>query len=314
MRLLVEGDQHLAAGLRNGQEAQGFAVEAGRRLSCPTAKGASGTKVEGLDNGADDHLTKPFSSAGSPGSGRCRIEASQTAPLRARAGTVRLRTMVAAAVVVGVAMTVGAVMLVVLLRDTLTREVRTAAGLRAAEVAAVLESGATPGGLTVDDAEDLLIQVLDQDRIDRFELPWWLIGGGMVLAVVTATAAAWWPARTVARIPVTVALSARPPRPKPAHRSALAAGLLLLLGVAILAAGVDSVHDRANLLPVIAGTIAIVLAIPLGSPLAIRAAAAVAGRSPSRSGWPCVTWPATRPVPERPWPPSASAWPSRSPS
>ena len=30
MRLLVEGEQHLAAGLRNGQEAQGFAVEAGR--------------------------------------------------------------------------------------------------------------------------------------------------------------------------------------------------------------------------------------------------------------------------------------------
>jgi two-component system OmpR family response regulator len=29
----------------------------------PTAKRASGTKVEGLDNGADGHLTKPFSSA-----------------------------------------------------------------------------------------------------------------------------------------------------------------------------------------------------------------------------------------------------------
>jgi signal transduction histidine kinase len=88
---------------------------------------------------------------------------SWTAPLRAGAGTVRLRTTVAAAVVVGVAMAVGAVVLVVVLRDTLTREVRTAAGLRAAEVAAVLESGATPGALTVGDAEDLLIQVLDQD-------------------------------------------------------------------------------------------------------------------------------------------------------
>jgi putative ABC transport system permease protein len=117
-------------------------------------------------------------------------------------------------------------------------------------------------------------------RIDRFQLPWWLVGAAMVLAMITATAAAWWPARTVARIPVTVALSARPPRPKPARRSALAAGLLLVFGVASLASGIDSVHDRANPLLVVAGTVAIVLAIPLGSPLAIRAAAAVAGRAP----------------------------------
>jgi putative ABC transport system permease protein len=117
-------------------------------------------------------------------------------------------------------------------------------------------------------------------RIDRFHLPWWLVGASMVLAVVAATAAAWWPARTVARVPVTVALSARPPRPRPAHRSALAAGLLLVIGVASLALGIDSVHDRANPLLVVAGTMAIVLAIPLGSPLAIRAAAAAAGRSP----------------------------------
>ena len=119
-----------------------------------------------------------------------------------------------------------------------------------------------------------------------------------MLAVVTAAAAAWWPARTVARIPITVALSARPPRPRPAHCSALAA-VLLAIGVASLAAGIDSVHDRANPLLVVAGTMAIVLAIPLGSPLAIRAAAAAAGR-PSGSGWPCVTWPATRPVPGGP--------------
>jgi putative ABC transport system permease protein len=117
-------------------------------------------------------------------------------------------------------------------------------------------------------------------RIDRFHLPWWLVGAAMVLAVVTATAAAWWPARTVARIPVTVALSARPPRPKPARRSALAAGVLLVLGVASLALGIDSAHDRANPLLVVAGTMAMVLAIPLGSPLAIRVAAGAAGRSP----------------------------------
>ena len=64
-------------------------------------------------------------------------------------------------------------------------------------------------------------------RIDRFDVPWWLLGAGVLLAVLTATAAAWWPARASARIPVTEALSARPPRPKPAHRSAIAAVALL---------------------------------------------------------------------------------------
>ncbi|MGZ5383829.1 MAG: FtsX-like permease family protein, partial [Acidimicrobiia bacterium] len=54
-------------------------------------------------------------------------------------------------------------------------------------------------------------------RIDRFDVPWWLIGTSMALSVVTATAAAWWPARAVARIPIVSALSGRPPRPQPAR-------------------------------------------------------------------------------------------------
>ncbi|HEU4396815.1 MAG TPA: ABC transporter permease [Actinomycetota bacterium] len=117
-------------------------------------------------------------------------------------------------------------------------------------------------------------------RVDRFDLPWWLIGTGMLLAVVTATAAAWWPARAVARLPVTLALSARPPRPKPARRSAVAAGVLVVIGVVGLAVGIDPIRDQANPLLIIPGTVAIVLAIPLASPLAIRLLAAAAARSP----------------------------------
>jgi signal transduction histidine kinase len=83
--------------------------------------------------------------------------------LGARLGTVRVRTTVAATLVVGLAMLVGALVLVAVLRETLTREVRTAAKLRARDVAAVLQSGAGPGRLAVDDPEDLLIQVLDAD-------------------------------------------------------------------------------------------------------------------------------------------------------
>jgi hypothetical protein len=60
------------------------------------------------------------------------------ARLRGRSGTVRVRTTVAATVVVGVAMAVGAVTLVAAVRGTLIREVRASAQLRGADVAAVL--------------------------------------------------------------------------------------------------------------------------------------------------------------------------------
>jgi signal transduction histidine kinase len=76
-------------------------------------------------------------------------------------GTVRVRTTLAALLVVGVAMVVGGVMLVAVLRNALTGEVRASARLRATEVAAALESGTRPDQLAVGEAEDLLIQVLD---------------------------------------------------------------------------------------------------------------------------------------------------------
>jgi signal transduction histidine kinase len=79
----------------------------------------------------------------------------------ARLGTVRVRTTLAAVVVVGLAMAVGGLALVAVLRGVLTRELRTAAQLRATELATDLRSGALPAELAVGgDAEDLLIQVL----------------------------------------------------------------------------------------------------------------------------------------------------------
>ncbi|MDE0805326.1 MAG: hypothetical protein OSA99_18660, partial [Acidimicrobiales bacterium] len=63
--------------------------------------------------------------------------------------------------VVGVALLVGGVTLVVLLRGSLTDQVRTTAELRAADVASVLEAGTSPEDLAVDDDDDLLIQVID---------------------------------------------------------------------------------------------------------------------------------------------------------
>jgi putative ABC transport system permease protein len=112
-------------------------------------------------------------------------------------------------------------------------------------------------------------------RIDRLAIPWDLVAVGMLLAVVTATAAAWWPARAAARLPVTLALSARPPRPRPAHRPALLAAVLIAAGVVCLGLANQS---RPPL--IIAGALAMTLGILLISPLAIRALAALARRAP----------------------------------
>src|SRR5207244_3039066 len=64
-------------------------------------------------------------------------------------------------------------------------------------------------------------------RLDRFDLPWWGVGAAVGLAIITALAAAWWPARSLSRMSVMAALSGRPPRPRPARRFAtLGCGLL----------------------------------------------------------------------------------------
>lgn len=85
--------------------------------------------------------------------------------LRARAGTVRVRSTVAAVLMVGAALTVGAVigtvLLVNTLRNGLTQQTHAAAESRAAEVTAILESGRRPLTLPVSSRDEQLVQVLD---------------------------------------------------------------------------------------------------------------------------------------------------------
>lgn len=80
-----------------------------------------------------------------------------------RVGSVRVRTTVAATVVVAVAIVAASVALVVLLQRSLTDDVRTAAELRAEDVAQVLRSGPDGVELAVDDDEEMLVQVVDRD-------------------------------------------------------------------------------------------------------------------------------------------------------
>jgi putative ABC transport system permease protein len=121
-------------------------------------------------------------------------------------------------------------------------------------------------------------------RIDRFDVPWWLITTGMLLALLTATGAAWWPARAVARTSILGALSGRPARPRPVHRSAALAGALIVAGVVCLAVAGDVADDTTvhwtNVVLIGAGTLATVIGVLLVSPLAIRALAACAAPLP----------------------------------
>jgi putative ABC transport system permease protein len=112
-------------------------------------------------------------------------------------------------------------------------------------------------------------------RIDRLNIPWDLVALGMVLAVATATAAASWPARAAARLPVMLALSARPPRPRPARRPVMLAALMIVAGVVCL-----GLANQTKPPLIIAGALAMTLGILLISPLAIRALAALGGRAP----------------------------------
>lgn len=122
------------------------------------------------------------------------------------------------------------------------------------------------------------LQSVSGHRIDRFSLPWWAIGLSLVLAVLTALTAAWWPARAVARTSIVAALSGRPARPRPAHRFAAAGALLVGAGLAFLwFSDHGSDHHRASF--IIAGTLITPVGLLFLAPLAIRALAVVAHRS-----------------------------------
>jgi putative ABC transport system permease protein len=110
-------------------------------------------------------------------------------------------------------------------------------------------------------------------RIGRLDLPWGLIAATVLLAVLGAVAAAWWPGRAVARLPVMLALSGRPPKPRPARHAAAAAGVLLAVGVGCLAL---SHRDRPPL--IIAGIVATISGCLLLGPAAIRSFSGLAGR------------------------------------
>ncbi len=158
------------------------------------------------------------------------------------------------------------------------RHVRLVTLLNGTLVGMVAAATGTVSGLLVWAAAIGRVEEAAGHRIDGLSAPWWLVAAGIGLAVATATGAAWWPARAMARIPTVQALSMRPLRPKPAHRSAVLAVLLILAGVGCFALarevepgpmGTGAAYPWL----IIAGTLAIPIGVLMISPLAVRAAA-----------------------------------------
>ncbi len=111
--------------------------------------------------------------------------------------------------------------------------------------------------------------------IDSLSLPWLEVFLGAALAVLASIAASWWPARTVSRMPVVVALTGRPPAPQPAHRFALLGSALAALGFVLLVLS----HNSKTLL-IVSGIVATTSGMLLLAPLGVQALASLAGRAP----------------------------------
>ena len=98
--------------------------------------------------------------------------------------------------------------------------------------------------------------------------------------MATATVAAWWPARAVARMPITDAVAARPPAPRRVHRSLAAAVALFAYGVLAIGAGIDPNSEAMTPIFFISGIVALPVAVLLASAPVLRAVARLAGRFP----------------------------------
>jgi putative ABC transport system permease protein len=118
--------------------------------------------------------------------------------------------------------------------------------------------------------------------IGLFQLPWTVIGVAVVLGVLATSIAASRPARTVARVPIVVALSGRPAPPKEVHRTAMPGLIALLVGTVCMVISGSNLNGGGGsaTLPLLVGFVALVVAIVLLAPFCVDALARVARRAP----------------------------------
>lgn len=143
------------------------------------------------------------------------------------------------------------------------RNVTVIHGLIVGGIAAVAGTAASAISWTVTSS---VIAKASGRRVSWSSAPLWLVLTPALMGVAASAVAAWWPARTMARVPVVRALSNRPLDPPRAPRTAIAAVAALGVGVLCLRLA----HQR-NALLMIIGLAAMISSILLSTPLAIRA-------------------------------------------
>src|ERR1035437_6695451 len=114
-------------------------------------------------------------------------------------------------------------------------------------------------------------------EIGAFALPWTVIAGALVLAVLATFFAASRPARSITRVPIVTALSGRPAPPKQVHRSAVPGVVLLVIAAFLLSSAGKSNGAGPEL---IFGLVALVVAVILLSPLCLAILARFGRRAP----------------------------------
>ena len=120
------------------------------------------------------------------------------------------------------------------------------------------------------------LETIVEHRIATFSLPWWEVAAAVVMTVATAVAAAWWPARAAAHVPVVAALSGRPATPRQGRRPAALGGALLAIGLA----GIALSHRGKTPALIIGGLVLTAAGVLLLGPIAIGGLAVVGRRAP----------------------------------
>ncbi|MGH3192845.1 MAG: FtsX-like permease family protein, partial [Streptosporangiaceae bacterium] len=109
--------------------------------------------------------------------------------------------------------------------------------------------------------------------VDAANLPWWAFAIGVAFAIATSVLASRRPAKTMAAVPVVIALSGRPAPRRAAHRSALPGVIVFAGGLVCLAfsGGLAAVGpgEASDTLLLLVGLVAAIVGICLLAPLAI---------------------------------------------
>jgi putative ABC transport system permease protein len=115
-------------------------------------------------------------------------------------------------------------------------------------------------------------------RVVWTNLPWWLIGLALVLAVMTAVLASRQPARAVAEVPVVAALSGRPAEPRQTQRSPRLG--LALLGLGLLLLVFSGSGNTPGQFDTIGGLLATIAGLVLLAPVIVARLAVIAEHVP----------------------------------